>query len=171
MKVFSPMPRGSGAIIIHEMIADQLSDYHVFSYNPYLTVFPPLLKWFTPRPTADLLHTTPDHAIFFRQENQPLVITFHNFVVGPANEMAFRTARMVSENPGRSCNPVVLHGGVGLGKTHLINAIKSSGVVIEGPPRALQAEVATSDSESGASRSDAEIGERLAPVVCISMFP
>jgi chromosomal replication initiator protein len=48
---------------------------------------------------------------------------FDNFVVGPSNEMAFRTARSISEHPGKIYNPVVLHGGVGLGKTHLINAI------------------------------------------------
>jgi chromosomal replication initiator protein len=49
--------------------------------------------------------------------------TFDGFVVGPSNEVAFRAAKSVSAQPGKRYNPVFLHGGVGLGKTHLINAI------------------------------------------------
>jgi len=49
--------------------------------------------------------------------------TFETFVVGAANEVAFQAAQAVSAHPGRRFNPVFLHGGVGLGKTHLINAL------------------------------------------------
>jgi len=49
--------------------------------------------------------------------------TFDTFIVGAANEVAFQAAKAVSAEPGRRFNPVFLHGGVGLGKTHLINAV------------------------------------------------
>jgi len=49
--------------------------------------------------------------------------TFANFVVGSSNEFAAAACRAVVERPGQIYNPLYLHGGVGLGKTHLINAV------------------------------------------------
>jgi len=49
--------------------------------------------------------------------------TFESFVVGDANEVAYQAARSVAETPGQRFNPFFLWGGVGLGKTHLINAL------------------------------------------------
>ena len=49
--------------------------------------------------------------------------TFESFIIGDSNQFAYTTAKSVAEKPGQLYNPLFLYGGVGLGKTHLIQAI------------------------------------------------
>jgi len=49
--------------------------------------------------------------------------TFESFVVGSSNEFIYAAARAVADNPGEAYNPLFIHGGTGLGKTHILMAI------------------------------------------------
>ncbi len=60
--------------------------------------------------------------------------TFANFVNGKANQLARAAALQVSEHPGQAYNPLFVYGGVGLGKTHLVQAIGNQ--VLENNPKA-----------------------------------
>jgi chromosomal replication initiator protein len=49
--------------------------------------------------------------------------TFENFIVGSSNDLAYTASQAVAANPGTKYNPLYIYGGVGLGKTHLVQAV------------------------------------------------
>jgi len=71
--------------------------------------------------TVPVVHHPEKHASKSTYLNPSL--TFECFIVGDSNQFAFTTAKSVAEKPGKLYNPLFLYGGVGLGKTHLLQAI------------------------------------------------
>ncbi len=59
--------------------------------------------------------------------------TFENFVVGSSNELAYAAAQGAAASPGTKYNPLSLYGGVGIGKTHLMQAVGNA--VLEKNPK------------------------------------
>lgn len=80
-RIVSPMAWGNGAYILHKMIEKHIPNYTVKGYHPYLTIIPFSLPWVASVKGADLIHTTPDYAVFFHTPSQPMVLTFHNYVL------------------------------------------------------------------------------------------
>lgn len=85
-------------------------------YDLYTPIQPQAVPHHTPTaPTINVQH------LFTNNLSQTM--TFENFVEGKSNQLARASALQVSENPGKSYNPLFIYGSSGLGKTHLMHAI------------------------------------------------
>ena len=71
---------------------------------------------------ASLTYTSSPSPLSARGNLNPRY-TFDNFIVGSSNDLAYSASQAVATNPGVKYNPIYFYGGVGLGKTHLMQAI------------------------------------------------
>lgn len=97
----------SGPILAKKIQDDPVTLSSERSNNPQTT--------FNQRPSTVLTHS-------YRQGLNERY-TFDTFVVGSGNELAYAACGAIAQNPGKKYNPLFLYGGVGIGKTHLIQAV------------------------------------------------
>jgi len=65
------------------------------------------------------------HAVYRQWSGINTSYSFDTFIVGPSNSLAYAASQAVAEKPGQMYNPLFIYGGSGLGKTHLLHAIRN----------------------------------------------
>lgn len=102
-------------------VSPERIDYKIYS-GPSLkkTEEKPLILSTEPSPTVKQSSTTLTHS--YRQGLNEKY-TFENFIVGGGSELAYAACQAIANNLGTKYNPLFLYGGVGIGKTHLIQAV------------------------------------------------
>ena len=75
------------------------------------------------QPVTDISTSTEQKKIKNTGSKLNKLYTFENFVGGKSNQIARAAALQIAENPGQSYNPFFIYGGVGLGKTHLMQSV------------------------------------------------
>lgn len=134
LHVFSPNPYICGWIEQHFANDIRTAARTVYGRELHLTftIDPELARGLgkrQPDRQVEYVANNPERAAREQRRNRPALAPlalkgrFDDFVVGPSNQLAYAAALHVVEHPGTAYSPLFVHGGCGLGKTHLIQAI------------------------------------------------
>jgi glycosyltransferase involved in cell wall biosynthesis len=82
--IISPIASGNGAYIVHQQLANHIKNYKVIPYSPKLSLFPFAYYPIGRKESANLIHCTPDSAIFHLRHNIPMVVTLHGYAIDKA---------------------------------------------------------------------------------------
>lgn len=102
--------------------------------NPFIKNPDP--KVFTKEIQLEQLQETSSDADIDPKTNLNRKYTLDNFVVGTNNELAYAASMAVSKNLGKAYNPFFIYGGVGLGKTHLLQGIANK-IIKDSPDKRI----------------------------------
>ena len=128
------------ATLLHEVFERNHLPTTTISYKVYTpssapieTPLPQQAPTEAPRQSSLINATTPKSPLthtYRRGINRDY--TFESFVVGSGNELAYAACQAIAAEPGTKYNPLFLYGGVGIGKTHLIQAVGNA-VLVNNP--------------------------------------
>ena len=79
--IISPIAYGNGAYVVHQQLAKHIKNYKVIPYSPKLSLFPFAYYPIGRKETANIIHCTPDSAIFHLRRNVPMVVTLHGYAI------------------------------------------------------------------------------------------
>ena len=79
--IISPIAYGNGAYVVHQQLAKHIKNYKVIPYSPKLSLFPFAYYPIGRKESANVIHCTPDSAIFHLRRHIPMVVTLHGYAI------------------------------------------------------------------------------------------